>query len=384
MDQRDAFERIVASFSEATLDDRRWVDTSALIDQACGSKGNLLVFCDASDRRSGVLFARFCYRGKRIEKWERKYFRVYFARDEHLPRLRQLPDGRIVHVTELFSEQERRTSRVWNEAMAHAHLQNGLKVRLDGHDGSSIYWSFADPVDKEGWSRARIDLIARLLPHLRNFLLVREALVQARAHDLCLGGLLQSDLMGIIKLDRYARIVGMNHPALRVLHRCEELFEECGHLRAALPEEDVKLKRLIKRAIPPFRVTGAGGSMVVTSLDGARRLVLHVSPAQSPETDFRPQSLAALVRIIDARRSVSVDPVLVEAAFGLTPAESEVAVLLAEGRTIREIAMATDRRASTIRWHLRNLSSKLGTTRQVEVARMVLPLGGLPKPMWNS
>ena len=37
----------------------------------------------------------------------------------------------------------------------------------------------------------------------------------------------------------------------------------------------------------------------------------------------------------------------------LTPAESRVAVLLARGRTVREIAVATQRQESTIRTHLK-------------------------------
>ena len=379
LDQRDALERILASLNEASLDDSRWNRASALIDEACGSKGNLLVFCDGSNRGTGVLFARFCYRGERIEEWERDYFRVYYPGDEHIPRLRQLPDSRIVHVTKLFSEEELKTSRIWNEAMAHAQLQNGLKVRLDGRDGSCIYWSFANPVDGDGWSSARTDMLARLLPHLRHFLLVRQALVQAEALDLSL----DSDTTAIVKLDRCARIVAANDLALGVLRRGDELFEEGGHLRACLPRDDDKLMRLIARAIPPFRVPGADGSIVVTGRDGVRRLVLHAGPVQSPETDFRPQGLAALVRIIDARRSACVDPGLAEAVLGLTRAESEVAVLLAKGKTIREIAMATDRKTTTIRWHLRNVCHKLGVSRQLDVARIVLPLGGFPKRMWN-
>ena len=37
MNQRDAFERIVRLLNEAMLDDARWPETSALIDEAFGA-----------------------------------------------------------------------------------------------------------------------------------------------------------------------------------------------------------------------------------------------------------------------------------------------------------------------------------------------------------
>ena len=377
MHQQDAYERILASLHAATLDDTHWNETSALIDEACGSRGNLVVFGDGSLRRTGVLFARFCYRGQRHEEGEREYFRLCYPIDEHLPRWRQLPDSRIVHVTELFSEHEMKTSPIWNEAMAHGH-QDSLKVRLDGLDESRIFWSFADPVDGEGWSSPRTDMIARLLPHLRQFLLVRQALVQAEALGMSLGAMLDNGRAGVVQLDRRRRIGAANDLALEFLRKGDGLFDEGGFLRARSPRDDEILQRLLGRAIPPFSVQGASGSMAVTRRDGVLPLVLHVMPVEKPGTDYRPQGVAALALIVDPRRKARIDRGLVAAMLGLTPTESEVAAMLAEGRTIREIATVTGRGESTIRWHLKHIFSQLGVGRQFEVARLVLSLGGAP------
>ena len=43
MSDHDAFARILASLYQATLDDRHWPVTSALIDEACGITGNCLL-----------------------------------------------------------------------------------------------------------------------------------------------------------------------------------------------------------------------------------------------------------------------------------------------------------------------------------------------------
>ena len=136
---------------------------------------------------------------------------------------------------------------------------------------------------------------------------------------------------------------------------------------------------MLTRALPPFGVQGAGGSMSVKRPEGLSPLVLHVTPVADPEADSRLQRAAALVLIVDARRKAFVDPHLVAAILGLTPAESEVAVSLAEGRDVREIATATGRKESVIRWHLKQIFDKLGIARQAEVAQLVLSLANVPE-----
>ena len=202
MSQQDAFERVVASFHEATLDDSLWNRTSALIDEACRSMGNQVIFRNDSPGRNGVLFARFCLRGERHKEAELEYYSRFFATDEHVPRLWQLPDSQIVHVTDLFTKLELKTSPTYNEGMARSHNQNALKVRLDGPDNSRIFWSIGDPVDTDGWSSAQTEMIARLLPHLRQFVRVRHALEQAEALGQSLAALLDNNRAGVIQLDR--------------------------------------------------------------------------------------------------------------------------------------------------------------------------------------
>ena len=139
MDQHDIFERIIASLHEAMLDDTLWVPTSALIDEILGTKGNHLVFSLPADSDVAFLFMRFCYRGEHRTDREDEYLRVYYPEDEHLPRLRQLPDSKIVHVIDTFSEEGLEQSPTYNEMMPRFEFQNGVNVRLNGPNGSRIF-----------------------------------------------------------------------------------------------------------------------------------------------------------------------------------------------------------------------------------------------------
>ena len=174
MSDASPFERILASLHEAAFDDTRWPETSTHIDEAFGARGNNLVFGDGNSPGDIRIFlTRFLYRGERHEEWEREYFTDYYPLDERVPRLRRLPDSRIVHVTDLYTDDELKRSVVFNDALSRGYVQDSLNVRLDGPAGSRIVWVINDPIDGEGWSAQQLSLVRRVLPHLRHYLSVR-------------------------------------------------------------------------------------------------------------------------------------------------------------------------------------------------------------------
>ena len=118
--------------------------------------------------------------------------------------------------------------------------------------------------------------------------------------------------------------------------------------------------------------------MTVRRSASLRPLVLHVNPVGPQEGDLRTWPAAALVLVVDPRRETRIDPDPVAAGLGLTPMESRVAAMLAEGMTVREITAATGRKETTIRWHVRRIFRKQGITRQAELVRLVLSIAGTP------
>ena len=375
MSEHDLFGRVLASLHEATLDDAHWPATAALIDEACGLKGHFLVLGQRTpDDNVQTFMARFSHRGQRRQDWESLYFQVYHSTDERPPRLSRLPDSLILHARELYTEQELKTSPAYNEALHLSESQDSLHVRLDGPQGANIIWIASDPVESGGWRSSQIDGIKRLLPHIRQFVCVRQALVDARSLASSLAELLDTTRVGAIYLDRRARIVEMNDPARNLLLRGAGLSDRDGLLGAWLPKDDTNLQRLLAEALPPFGSQGVSGSTTVGRSLGLPALVLHVIPIQDAQVDFRTRAIAALVLVVDPQMPPRPDAGLVGSALGLTPAESRVAVMLAGGETALGIALATDRKESAIRDHIRRMHRKLGISRQADLVRMVLAI----------
>ena len=301
MNERDAFDRILASLHEAALDDARWAETSALIDDAFRAKGNSLVVGDGgSDEGVQIFYAGFFSHGQRHREFERLYFDVYHARDERVPRIRQLPDSQLIHVRDLYTDMELKTSATYNEALLLSEQQNSINVRLDGPNGSRIVWAIHDPIDTDGWSSPQIELIQRVLPHIRQCVSVRYALASAGALvGASLDELLATAGSGIVQLDWRGRILAANDRARDLLRTADGLFDKRGFLFARSSADNADLQRLLTRALPPFGRQGAAGSMKVRRSAGLQPLMLHVNPVGRRDTHFRTGPVAALVLVVD-------------------------------------------------------------------------------------
>ena len=370
------FERSMASLHDAMLDDAHWPATSALIDKACGIKGSALVVGKGRSQTDGQIFlARLCRRGERYPECERWYFDLYYPWDGRVPRVAQLPDSRLVPVTELYTDQELKNSAAYNEGLLRGGYQHGLNVRLDGPDGSSIVWTLAESTERGGWGSAQIEMIERLLPRIRQYVQVRRALAGAEALGASLADLLDSTRVGVIHLDQRGGIVEANDRARGILRRGDGLFDQDGFLRARQPADHTRLETLLAGALRTHgSEAAASDSMTIRRPPGVPRLVVHIKPVDDRRLEFGLRHVAALVLVVDAGSPPRLDAKLVAEALGLTPAESQVAVMLSEGRTVRDIAMATGRQEGTVYILLKRAYKKLGISRQVDLVRLVLPL----------
>ena len=303
-----------------------------------------------------VLTVGLYVRGQRHEDLEREYLEVYHPIDERVLRLRQLPDSRLVPIADLYTTEELKTSPTYNEILPRAHYQQGLNVRLDGPDRSHMTWALGDPVASAGWGASQIALITQLLPHIRHFIRVRQTLVRAETRDTTVTALLDHPRIGVIHLDRRVQILEVNDHARSLLRHGDGVSDRDGVLRA----------RAAAGAI------AVSGLILLRRAFGSPPLVVHVKPVAVPQPDYGARHVAALVLIVEPGRRHRINPDLVARTLGLTPAESQVAVWLAEGQSVREMAAATGRTHAAIYWHLRQIYEKRCISRQVDLVRLVL------------
>ena len=289
MNQRDTFARIINLINEAMLDDVYWPEMSQLTDQALAIHGSVLTFGEGIKTDSiNIYFSKWYFHGEDHSDFKQDYFPNYHRIDERVPRVRRLPDSKIVPIRTLYSKAEHKTSPVYNEAMPRYYAQNGLDVRLDGPDGTRICWTIGDPLGSNSWSSHQIDLVKRLLPHLRQYIRMRSALVKAEALGASAIDLLNNIRAGVIQLDRRGSIVNMNDTARQLVREKDGLYDQKGLLHATKSKDDVKLQALLARALPQSSLPGVSGSMVISRSSSQPLLALHVKPVSSRERNFDP------------------------------------------------------------------------------------------------
>ena len=374
MSEPAAFERVLASLYDAMLDDTRWPATSALIDEACGVTGNALLVGEGPEDDIRVLFVGLYYRGQRRLDLEREYLELYHPIDERVPRVRQLPDGQLVPIKDLYTAEELKTSRAYNEALLRGKYQQGLNVRLNGPDRSHMTWCLGDPVASDGWGSSQLAMVRRLTPHIRQFVHVRQALVRAQAGDTTVTALLGNPRVGILHLDRRGRILAVNDRARSLLRHGTGLSDREGVLQARAPDDQGRLARLVAEALPTSGAVPVSGSMLLGRVSGLPLVVVHVTPVGVPQPDYGARHVAALVLMVEPGSWPRIDPGLVATTLGLTPAESQVAVWLTQGKSVREIALTMGLTDGAIYWHLKQIYQKLPISRQVDLVRLVLSI----------
>ena len=375
MGERDAFERILQSFYDAMLDDARWPAASALIDEACGLTGSGLLVVEGAKQDARLCPLGIYYRGEPRRDLEREYLEDYHPADERVPRFRRLADGRLVHVGDLYTDEELRISPAYNEMLPRAGVRDGLNARLEVSDGCHIAWCIADPVDSDGWTSSRITMITGLLPHIRQFIRVRQALVRAKARSTTAAALLDNPRIGVLHLDRRGRILEVNDRARGILRNGDGLSDGGGMLRTRAPADQVRLERLLAEALPASGAAPVSGSMVLRRSPVLPPFVVYVKPVGVSRPDYGARPVAALLLIVEPGRQRIVSADVVARTLELTRAESQVAVWLAEGKSVRDIAEATGNTEGAIYWRLNQIYRKQSISRQVDLVRLVLSLG---------
>ncbi len=192
------------------------------------------------------------------------------------------------------------------------------------------------------------------------------------------GTLVDQDLVGLICLDREGAVVEVNARGRDVLLADGGLRERNGRLAAHRFRDAEAFEELLTAALSGTDDRPRALVAVLGGWPDQRPLTAWVNPVErSPGSDPR---LAALVVIVDPWQVSPVNPEQVARSLGLTPAESRVAASLAEGKTVAEIARATNRKPESVRQLVKQALSKTWCSRQAELVRVVLSTSRLPVP----
>jgi DNA-binding CsgD family transcriptional regulator len=205
----------------------------------------------------------------------------------------------------------------------------------------------------------------RNVEHLRRLFAIRGKIAMLTKRNDLLSAMLGSDREATFAVGSGGRILLANHAADAMFLSGRFLRCRSGQVRAVSDASRRAFEAALAAAVQePER---QASSCLLRSDDGA---VLIASLTPLPSSFSQP---AVLVTVDDERSRMppQVISTHLQDAFGLSPAEADIAIRLTDGATIREIS---DRRGSTlgtVRIQVKAVLSKMGARRQGDVVRTV-------------
>lgn len=184
--------------------------------------------------------------------------------------------------------------------------------------------------------------------------------------------------MGLLLIGRSGRILAANRAGRQTLDRGVAIRESDGVVTLSASVHDRKLQNLLRcaRAGHPSQA-----ALRVPRRSDKPLLILFVPVREEVARQPEDGPLALLIMNGPPHKP---DPALLTDFFGFTPAESRVAALLMQGKTVVDVAIALDITENTTRNHLKHMYSKTMTRKQGQLVHTLLsgPTGLLVS--WES
>ena len=179
---------------------------------------------------------------------------------------------------------------------------------------------------------------------------------------------------GVVVVDGQARIKWMNAFARRLVEDGDGLRAPGLCLETTFRADSARLAAAIKSAVDAGRAIAEppGAAVVVRRRSGAAPLLLLVTPAPRGSPLLETKNAAAIVFVTDPELSADQPARHLQAFYGLTEREADLAIALAKGLSPAEYARDSELAINTVRWHVKQIQSKTNAARQSDIVRLVM------------
>jgi DNA-binding CsgD family transcriptional regulator len=224
------------------------------------------------------------------------------------------------------------------------------------------------------FKRRERELLNLLVPHLRQAIEIYAKLNRMTSErDVYAGAVNQLSVASMI-LDEQGRLLTTNAIGQALLEQGAGLSLRDDRLQIEGREFNKELQEALTAII---KAQQRGETSVVRALRvprpaGRSDLGLVIRPVPASQWSEGQSSPSAAVFISDPDLQESTSGQILGELFALTPAEANLATLLARGLSLAEVSVAQNISQHTARAQLKSIFAKTGASRQAELVRLVL------------
>lgn len=362
-------DRLLDLIYDAATEQGLWRSVLTEIADLTGSQGGILF--GQSFQASRVYFD---YNGRLSEECNRAY-KERHMRNPWSEGMERQSVGRIVLSDEIVPFASLKPTLFFEEVLRPQDVAHNAMVALAAKDDFKAAFNICRSARQGPLGQDGRRFLERLVPHMRRSMRLGFRLEGYKALQRAEYDVLDRLAVGVILLDRRARIIYANTAARALDSSKGPLHLRGAALTAHAPPYSQRLDEMIRLAL-----CGAPtGSMSVPRPSDGQLLTILVSSVRGRDVgrfaELSMPDAAVLLFIIDPANRSGVPVAWIVDAYGLTPAEAKVALCAASGATIPETARHLNVSPNTIKTHLRKVFAKTGTSRQIELARLMASIG---------
>lgn len=280
----------------------------------------------------------------------------------------------LVTLRDVMSEEEWRSSAYYRDYCRPQGVFHVLAADIATRNGGLYGFRITRPEHASNFSEVEMAFCGLLVPHIKRALNLHLSINQDRKVSTLYSHAMTQLLVGVVILDQNGVVMDCNPAATAILALNDGIAVDGAQLEASYADDNRKLQKLLRDALNAASAErlGVTEAMSVTRPSGKLSWGLifqRISSDQWTEGKQRP-SVAVFVRDTEGRVDPSVR--LAQQLFQLTPAETALAIQLANGLSLEEAAEELNIKRNTARAHLRSIFSKTGVRRQTELVRIFL------------
>jgi len=304
----------------------------------------------------------------------RLYEEVYCQFDEWTLRFPGSGSERVVQGEDLWPRSELLKSTFYNEFLKKVDVCQMACVAVAGPSGILEGLSIYRGPGEDEFDRQQFAVLEQILPHLRTALYTRRMLLELESRVSDMETALNHLNAPLVLVDATAKVLFANRNARAILDCHVGLVSDGGSLKAQADTEEAALRATLANAISARKGEAAPDARpTMISRAGKRPLQIVAVPCW-PETLTTPQRTAAVVFITDPDQRPLARPEALRILFGLSRAETKLAMVLLDGKSLSEAADLNHVGRETVRSQLKSIFLKTGTRRQSELIRLLLKL----------
>jgi DNA-binding CsgD family transcriptional regulator len=360
---------LIASIYDAASDPGQWSQFLAMLSRITGGTSALILMHETK-RANHTISASWAFEPKALRLYQERYGALdVWAERGHIK-----PAGHVCTSESLSPVSELVRTEFYNDFARPHDVKHGMFGVVANQSNTLASVSvFRDPTAGQ-FADGQLEVLRLIIPHVQRAFAIHFTFADLQSRTAGFESALIMIQLGVVMISPKGKVLSMNRSANRNVSAANGLRIRAGKLCAVKDRESEHLRVLIEGAVTTIVGDGhsAGGTMLVSRPVG-RPMSLTVAPLRAKAW---PEEPAAVIFIADPDERTELPNDLLRRCYGLTIAESRLAIILVEGRSLKEAAAQTRVSVQTIRTQLKSVFAKTGVKRQGELIQLLLRSSG--------